>query len=159
MNLNEQLREAYEDGRRQGLNEYIVNRTFHYTDNPSPKNWTARGGKWKMWQAIIDAYNNDNRTLLRRLLKQAIKTGICTELVAGQLLGASSWAAFSAILVASLPYALILALIAAGIAFPGFRGIDPDVEFGGAIPDWTLRARHPVSVSNQPGGKPPVPHH
>ena len=160
MNLNEQLRQAYESGRRQALNEYHpewtpaqfvdgqmwdnIAKKYKKIPRPafSPNAVTARNALWKR---IIEAQRAGDRTLLKQLLTQARNAGYITGAVMNQLLGASSWAAFSAILVAALPWVIIAALIAAGIAFPGYGGIDPAVEFGpnsGIHPDVRL-ARHP----------------
>jgi|TARA_R110000824_G_scaffold58888_4_gene158752 hypothetical protein len=168
MNLNEQLQQAYESGRRQALNEYhsgwspaqfvdgweLINGKYYRMPAPPPAikglvanmNPTAKNTLWKQ---IIDAKKNGNRALLKTLIKQAVKAGYITSAVGSQLMGAGSWAAFSAILLAALPWAIIAALIAGGIVFPGFAGLDPDVEFGpnsGIHPD-VLSARHPAGVS------------
>ena len=112
------LREAYEAGRRQALSEDIL--PGHLNVPPEFRvgmEWD--GVRWKkivpkrpsftpnnpmtaknaLWKKIIDAHRAGDRTLLKTLLKQAVKAGYITGAVATQLLGAGTFAAFLALLI------------------------------------------------------------
>ena len=178
MNLNEQLQQAYESGRRQALSEYhsswspaqfvdghqLINGRYVKMPAPPRPGFTPNNpmtAKNALWKKIIDAKKAGDRTLLKTLLKQAVKAGYITGAVATQLLGAGTFAAFLALLIPLGLLALIVAIGYGAFVEPGFKGLDPNVEFGpnsGIHPD-VLSARHPASVSTTPGGRPNIPHH
>ena len=160
MNLNEQLQQAYEAGRRQALNEQAVRPPGGFVhplwQGASP--WVDKqSAKWDMWRKIADAKRSGNQGLLKKLLKDAVRRGVITSATSTQLLGAGSFAAFISILAAIIGAAAVAAIGYGAFVAPGFRGLDPSVEFGsnsGIHPD-VLAARHPKSV----GSNPLKPHH
>ena len=163
MNLNEQLQQAYEAGRRQALNEqgegpHIVPRRTPVTfNNPTPMWMDDLSPKWDMWRKIEDAKRSGNTALLKKLLQHAVNRGVITSATSAQLLGAGSFGAFIAILVGIIGAAAVFAIGYGAFVAPGFAGLDPSVEFGpnsGIHPD-VLAARHPKSV----GYNPLKPHH
>ena len=158
MNLNEHLQQAYEAGRRQGLNEQgegpriVPRRTPVRLNRPTPMWIDDLSPKWEMWREIADAKRSGNQVLLKKLLQYAVNTGRITSATQAQLLGAGSFASFISILAAIIGVAAIGAIGYAAYVAPGFRGLDPSVEFGsnsGIHPD-VLAARHPKSVGSNP---------
>ena len=162
MNLNEQLQEAYEAGRRQALDEQYQ----AWTPPPVIDNFAGvrpgdaiHGGDpyklWKkhdFWREFMRLRRLGDISEARYMLKVMVRRGLISQAGASQLMtalaevaaGTMSQAALSSLLATLGLSAAIIAIIVGAIVAPGFGGL---TTISPNIPQGTLQARYPQNYS------------
>ena len=161
MNLNEQLQQAYEDGRRQALDEQMYKPTGMFRIPPGsyggPYGWSPSYSiygqmKWTgqgMWSQFTQAVQFGQDGNARRILARMLARGVISQAAYNAILPTIG-IGMGALIAALASLGLLAGLIAAGIIAPGFAGID---ETNPNIPTNIKKARggsHPGAGT--PGG-------